>query len=76
MRIRIVFLFLAMLAMSRIASGAQVWLYEDVIVEDASFYTVNGNPVMQIKVTGHPVNTGCAPADEHGIVYMLSLIHI
>ncbi len=72
MKIIYVIAFLIMSFVSPVANAAKVWLYEDVLVEDASFYTVGGNSIMQVKVTEHPGNTGCAPADEHGIVYMNS----
>ena len=67
---RRLFLFLYLVLISGQLQAARVWLYENVYVEDVSTYTVGSNVIMQVKLKDYPNNTGCAPADAHGVVYM------
>lgn len=50
--------------------AAKNWLYEDVLIDDVSVYSMGSYTVMQVKLKNFPTNTNCAPANEHGLVYM------
>lgn len=63
-----IFVFLAAAVFLNAAHAQGVW-HEDLIVEDVSFY-IKDSKIIQIKFENFPNNTGCAPADAHGIVYI------
>ena len=54
---------------SSIASSNEVWLQQELLVEDVLVYSRDGYSVMSVQFSSsEPLNSGCAPTDTHNML--------